>query len=162
MTFIIDNVPGFLLFLILIALLLLVVLRIVQSVRPLFHPKKHAVSVPKPRDRAFDASPPPTVTTFPASARAEELEFDSVFVHIPPQPPLTREQYQAWDRLPPRQKEAAILVASGISNRQVAARMHIQLSTVQGYLKETYAALNVRSRTELANLVHDISLENSP
>jgi hypothetical protein len=40
--------------------------------------------------------------------------------------------------------------------------MHIQVSTVQGYLKETYAALNVRSRAELVNFVRDISLENAP
>jgi len=109
----------------------------------------------------LDAARSPSVTPFLGRVPPEELKLEAVFVRPEVKIQSTQAQQRAWDKLPPRQKEAATLIASGMSTRQVAAKMHIQISTLQGYLKETYAALNVRSRTELANFVRDISLENS-
>ncbi len=84
-----------------------------------------------------------------------------VFVHADFRVARTREQYHAWDKLTARKKQVAVLVASGKSNPQVAAELHLQKSTVEGYLKEIYSALNVRTRTELSNFVRDIALEQS-
>lgn len=56
-------------------------------------------------------------------------------------------------RLPPltdRQSEVARLVAAGLSNAQVAARLHLAGSTVARHLASSYLAVGVCSRTQLA------------
>ena len=113
------------------------------------------------RPRSFSptlsASPPPPLGS--NSPNGDEPAM--VFVHADLRVARTREQYHAWDKLTTRKKQVAVLVASGKSNPQVAAELHLQKSTVEGYLKEIYSALNVRSRTELSNFVRDIALEPS-
>lgn len=53
-------------------------------------------------------------------------------------------------RLTPRQRECLTLVSLGLRNAEVAAFLGISEGTVKVYLKRTYAALGVRSRTEAA------------
>jgi len=48
-----------------------------------------------------------------------------------------------------REQEVAGLVLEGRSNKQIAAALHITVSTVEFHLKNIYAKLQVRSRTEL-------------
>ena len=48
------------------------------------------------------------------------------------------------------QETVAELVASGLANREVAARLFVSPKTVQYHLTRIYAKLGVRSRTELA------------
>ena len=50
-----------------------------------------------------------------------------------------------------REREVAHLVASGLGNGEVAARLYISRRTVEANLSKVYAKLGVRSRTELAN-----------
>ena len=54
------------------------------------------------------------------------------------------------DALTTREQEVAELVASGLANKEVAARLHVSLRTVEATLSKVYAKLGVRSRTELA------------
>lgn len=48
-----------------------------------------------------------------------------------------------------REQEVAGLVLEGRSNKQIASSLHITVSTVEFHLKNIYAKLQVRSRTEL-------------
>jgi DNA-binding CsgD family transcriptional regulator len=43
-----------------------------------------------------------------------------------------------------------LLVAQGLSNREVAAELYVSPKTVQYHLTRIYAKLGVRSRAELA------------
>ena len=57
---------------------------------------------------------------------------------------------RAPDALTPQEEQVADLVASGLSNREVAARLFVSPKTVQYHLTRIYTKLGVRSRTELA------------
>jgi DNA-binding NarL/FixJ family response regulator len=50
-----------------------------------------------------------------------------------------------------REREVAELVAAGLANKEVAARLFVSLSTVEATLSKAYAKLGVRSRTELSS-----------
>ncbi len=52
-------------------------------------------------------------------------------------------------RLTPTQREVAELVASGLTNRQVAGRLSMSPHTVEAHLSATYRALGIRARGEL-------------
>lgn len=48
------------------------------------------------------------------------------------------------------ERQVAELVASGLTNREVAARLFASVRTVEGHLAAVYRKLGIRSRTELA------------
>lgn len=52
------------------------------------------------------------------------------------------------------ERRVADLVAEGLSNKEVAARLFITVRTVEANLTKVYAKLGVRSRTELASRFH--------
>ena len=52
------------------------------------------------------------------------------------------------DRLTPRQAEVLGLVAAGSSNKEIAARLHLSVGTVERHLANIYAKLDIRSRVE--------------
>jgi ATP/maltotriose-dependent transcriptional regulator MalT len=52
--------------------------------------------------------------------------------------------------LTPQEHAVAVLVAKGLTNRQVAAELIVSAKTVEYHLGKVYAKLGVRSRTELA------------
>ncbi|MCY0953306.1 helix-turn-helix transcriptional regulator [Streptomyces sp. H27-S2] len=56
-------------------------------------------------------------------------------------------------RLTPQQLRIARCVAEGATNREVAARLCVSPRTVDHHLRNVFALLGVRSRTELARLV---------
>jgi DNA-binding NarL/FixJ family response regulator len=62
-------------------------------------------------------------------------------------PPLT------W-----RERETVELVAEGLSNKAIAARLGVSVRTVEGHLNHVFTKLAVESRTELVRyvLTHDI------
>ena len=49
-----------------------------------------------------------------------------------------------------REQEVAELVAGGLTNKEIAARLFLSISTVEASLSRVYGKLGVRSRTELA------------
>jgi DNA-binding NarL/FixJ family response regulator len=54
-----------------------------------------------------------------------------------------------------RERSIAELVADGRSNKEVAAALFLSGKTVENNLSRIYAKLGVRSRTELARVLHD-------
>ncbi|GAA1456958.1 helix-turn-helix transcriptional regulator [Williamsia maris] len=57
---------------------------------------------------------------------------------------------RAHDDLTPQEDAVAGLVATGLSNREVAAELYLSVKTVQFHLTRVYAKMGIRSRTELA------------
>ena len=57
------------------------------------------------------------------------------------------------DRSLTAERNVAALVASGRTNREVAAQLFTTVGTVESHLTRIYRELAVRSRTELARLV---------
>ncbi|MDT6983936.1 LuxR C-terminal-related transcriptional regulator [Streptomyces lusitanus] len=57
------------------------------------------------------------------------------------------------------ERTIAEFVARGLTNRQVAQRVHLSPHTVNYYLRRIYGKLGIRSRVALARYVHDHGLE---
>ncbi len=62
----------------------------------------------------------------------------------PPPTPSETEQLSA------REMEILGLVAEGLSNKEIGARLHISFGTVRTHLMHIYEKLHVRCRTEAA------------
>ena len=54
-----------------------------------------------------------------------------------------------WDALTPSEREVAALIASGLTNSQVASRLRMSPHTVDGRLRRVFAKLGVNTRVEL-------------
>jgi two-component system response regulator DevR len=52
-----------------------------------------------------------------------------------------------------RERETVELVAEGLSNRAIAARMEVSVRTIEGHLNHVFAKLGIESRTELVRIV---------
>ncbi len=52
-----------------------------------------------------------------------------------------------------REQEIAVQAAGGVSNKSIAAKMHISVRTVEGHLYQIYSKLQVSSRTELRETI---------
>jgi ATP/maltotriose-dependent transcriptional regulator MalT len=50
-----------------------------------------------------------------------------------------------------REREVAALAASGLSNREITARLHLSVRTVENQLQRVYEKLGIRSRAELSD-----------
>ena len=59
------------------------------------------------------------------------------------------------DDLTPQETTVARLVASGLTNREVAARLFLSPKTIETHLTHVFRKTGVRSRTELANKLRD-------
>ena len=57
-------------------------------------------------------------------------------------------------RLTPREREVIDLIADGLSNKKVAARLHISTHTVKSHVRNIMEKLALHSRLELASWVH--------
>ncbi|MBI4083912.1 MAG: response regulator transcription factor [Candidatus Lambdaproteobacteria bacterium] len=56
------------------------------------------------------------------------------------------------DQLTEREREVLMLLAEGLSNRQIGARLHLAEKTIKGYMSNVLQKLHVRSRVEAALL----------
>ncbi|WP_211352334.1 LuxR C-terminal-related transcriptional regulator [Nocardioides albertanoniae] len=63
--------------------------------------------------------------------------------------------------LTPQEEAVAEMVASGLSNREVAAQLFVSPKTVQYHLTRIYSKLGVRGRTELAAMSAEPAVESS-
>jgi len=61
----------------------------------------------------------------------------------------------------PRQAEVLALVTQGLSNEEIAHRAYLSVNTVKSYLRQTYRAIGVQSRTQaiLWGLDHGLGME---
>jgi len=58
-----------------------------------------------------------------------------------------------WDSLTETEQAVAALVAQGLNNNQVAARMYISTHTVAHHLRQAFRKLSIASRVELTRIV---------
>ena len=56
-------------------------------------------------------------------------------------------------RLTDRERETAMLIGEGLSNRDIAARLTLSLRTVENHIYKAMAKTGTTSRDELANLL---------
>ena len=66
---------------------------------------------------------------------------------------------RASGRLTPAERRIASLVAQGMRNREISRSLYMSVATVEAHLTRTYRKLEIRSRSELARLVADGSVE---
>jgi DNA-binding CsgD family transcriptional regulator len=64
-----------------------------------------------------------------------------------------------WDSLTGTERAVASLVAEGLNNGQVAARMYISTHTVAHHLRQAFGKLGIASRVELARVVIERSAD---
>lgn len=57
------------------------------------------------------------------------------------------------EALTERERQVLHLLAQGLSNKEIAARLYLSVRTVEGHLANAYAKLHAHSRTEAALLV---------
>ena len=80
-------------------------------------------------------------------AEAVVLGFDE-----PPQEPGPLESSPELTR---RERQVADLVATGLTNREIAATLHLSVRTVEVHVDHILTKLGFRTRTRLAAWVHD-------
>jgi DNA-binding CsgD family transcriptional regulator len=68
--------------------------------------------------------------------------------------PTERPTRDVASYLTPRQRDVAVAAAGGATIRQIAASLDIGDETARAHLKAVYALLGVRTRVELATLLH--------
>ena len=66
-----------------------------------------------------------------------------------------------WDSLTGTEQAVAGLVAEGLNNNQVAARMYISTHTVAHHLRQAFRKLSIASRVELARIVVEQAADGS-
>lgn len=85
-------------------------------------------------------------------ARGEQYVSPSLAVAIlqkrRSQSSLTESQKSVIESLTEREREILGLLAQGLSNKAIAARLYLSVRTVEGHLANIYARLGVHSRTE--------------
>ena len=62
--------------------------------------------------------------------------------------PITESQKSLVESLTDREREILDLLAQGLSNKTIAARLYLSVRTVEGHLANIYSRLGVHSRTE--------------
>jgi DNA-binding CsgD family transcriptional regulator len=73
-----------------------------------------------------------------------------------------RRPTSGWESLTETQREVSILVADGLTNREVARRLHISPHTVNTHLRHVFQKLNVSNRAGLAVTVAREEKPNRP
>ncbi|MGC2004962.1 helix-turn-helix transcriptional regulator, partial [Trebonia sp.] len=66
-----------------------------------------------------------------------------------------------WDSLTDAEHAVAGLVAEGLSNNQVAARLYISTHTVAHHLRQAFRKLSIASRVELTRIVIEQAADGS-
>jgi DNA-binding CsgD family transcriptional regulator len=67
-----------------------------------------------------------------------------------------------WDSLTGTEQAVARLVAEGLNNNQVAARMYISTHTVAHHLRQAFRKLSIASRVELTRIVIEQAGRTAP
>jgi len=86
------------------------------------------------------------------TAGGGEVVFDPILAS-PMASALGWSKPNAGSDLTARERETVELVAQGLSNRVIGARLGVSVRTIEGHLNHAFAKLNVESRTELVRFV---------
>jgi DNA-binding CsgD family transcriptional regulator len=62
------------------------------------------------------------------------------------------------DPLTDRELEVLELIAQGLSNNEICARLYLALNTIKGYNRTIFSKLGVKNRTEAANRARELGL----
>ena len=73
-----------------------------------------------------------------------------------------KRQTFGWASLSPSQLGIAELVASGLTNQEVAARLYLSRHTIDFHLREIFSKLGIDSRVKLARLVSERGVDQQP
>ena len=76
--------------------------------------------------------------------------------HAPDRARLARERLA---RLTEREHDVAVCVGEGLSNAEVAERLHLSVPTVKAHIGRLFAKLDVANRVQIAICVHDAGLD---
>ena len=57
------------------------------------------------------------------------------------------------DGLTERESQVLVLVAEGLTNREIATALYLSPETIKGYLRQTYRKLDLHNRVEATNYV---------
>lgn len=63
-----------------------------------------------------------------------------------------RRSYDALLRLTPRELEVLRMISEGLTNAEVASRLHLSVHAIKFHLAGIYRRLNVANRTEAAGM----------
>ena len=66
--------------------------------------------------------------------------------------------HRSWEALSPREKQVAALVCSGLTGRQIAAKLVLSPETVKTHVRHILRKFNLSSRRELCRLLADWDL----
>lgn len=112
------------------------------------------------RFKIYDATYASSVATLRAALTEED--FDAVWAegaqmsredaiaHVRRGPGSRKRQTTGWQSLTPTELDVVSLVAEGLTNKDVAARLFISPRTVQSHLAHVFTKLGVTTRTQLA------------
>jgi predicted ATPase/class 3 adenylate cyclase/DNA-binding CsgD family transcriptional regulator len=73
-----------------------------------------------------------------------------------------RRSDHGWESLTPSEQRVVELVAAGLPNKEIAARLFVSVATVKTHLVHVYAKLELRTRAELAAAVARRLSEGAP
>ena len=77
----------------------------------------------------------------------------------PPPAPGRPAVVPGWELLTAAERDIAVLVAKGLSNRQIGAELFVSPRTVQTHTSHIYAKLRISSRVQLSALLHQHGLD---
>jgi DNA-binding NarL/FixJ family response regulator len=81
-----------------------------------------------------------------------------VIDRISKQPLPAFADHDKLDELTPREREVLELIARGLSNREIASALSVELSTVRTHVKRTLAKLGLRDRVQAVILAYEAGL----
>ena len=73
-------------------------------------------------------------------------------------PDRARGARERLDRLTEREREVALAVGAGLSNAEVAGRLHLSVPTVKAHIGRLFTKLDAGNRVQIAICVHDAGL----
>jgi LuxR family maltose regulon positive regulatory protein len=97
-------------------------------------------------------------STHPQRSYAERLRaaFEPLVPTDGAHPPVNA--FSPADPLRPREIEILQLLATGLSNREVASRLNLSVGTVRWYVKQIFRKLDVHNRTQAAHRARTLNL----
>jgi DNA-binding NarL/FixJ family response regulator len=74
------------------------------------------------------------------------------------QPPAAPVDASALDRLTPRERQVLLLIARGMSNREIAAELYVEESTIRTHVKRVLMKLDLRDRIHAVIYTYETGL----